>query len=87
LKPIDKVILGVISELPGRNVSERTGGLENWNFRKSSLHSEGKDSISKRKLAVTFVLFRRGGSDSMVTRIYQATGEALLVPRRNSWSR
>ncbi len=29
LKPIDKVILGVVSELSGRNESERIGGLEN----------------------------------------------------------
>jgi len=28
LKPIDKAILGVVSELSGRNESERTGGLE-----------------------------------------------------------
>ena len=28
LKPIDKAILGVVSELPGRNESERTGGPE-----------------------------------------------------------
>ena len=29
LKPIDKAILGMVSESPGRNESERTGGLEN----------------------------------------------------------
>lgn len=29
LKPIDKVTLGVMSESPGRNESERIGGLEN----------------------------------------------------------
>ena len=28
LKPIDKAILGMVSELPGRSESERTGGLE-----------------------------------------------------------
>lgn len=75
----------VISESPGRNGSERIGGLENKKFRKSSPHSEGGDRMSKRKLAVTFVSLRRGGSDSRVTRAYQATGEALLVPGRNFW--
>jgi len=29
LKPIDKAIFGMVSESPGRNVSERRGGLEN----------------------------------------------------------
>ncbi|MFQ5906222.1 MAG: hypothetical protein ACE5JA_06580 [bacterium] len=29
LKPIDKAIFGMVSESPGRNESERTGGLEN----------------------------------------------------------
>ena len=29
----------------------------------------------------------RGSSDSTMTRIYQATGEALLAPRRNRRSR
>jgi hypothetical protein len=28
LKPIDKAILGMVSEPPGRNVSERIGSLE-----------------------------------------------------------
>ena len=29
MKPTDKVILGMVSESPGRNASEPTGGLEN----------------------------------------------------------
>ena len=29
----------------------------------------------------------RGGSDGMITRTYWATGEALLVPGRNSWKK
>ena len=28
MKPTDKAILGMVSELPGRNESEPTGGLE-----------------------------------------------------------
>jgi hypothetical protein len=28
MKPIDKAILGMVSESPGRNVSEPTGGLD-----------------------------------------------------------
>ena len=37
LKPIDKAILGMVSELPGRNESERMGSLESAKPRKSSL--------------------------------------------------
>jgi len=38
LKPIDKAILGVVSELPGRNESERTGGPESEKPLRSSPH-------------------------------------------------
>jgi hypothetical protein len=75
----------VMSELPGRNESERIGGLENKEVWKPSLQLEGEGNMSKWKLADTLVSFQRGDSDSMVTRTYQETGEALLVPRRNSW--
>ncbi len=34
--PIDKAILGMVSESPGRNESERTGGLESDKVRRSS---------------------------------------------------
>ncbi len=40
-----------------------------------------------RSLIDTTDTFRRGGSDSTVTRTYRATGEALLVPKRNLWSK
>ena len=43
--------------------------------------------MNRRKLDGTFDSFRRGDSDSMVTRTNQATGEALLVPGRNFWSK
>ena len=54
-------------------------------FWRPSLRLKGEGSMSKRKLADTFVSLQRGDSDGMVARTYQATGEALLVPRRNSW--
>ena len=85
LKPIDKVTRGVMSESPGRNESERTGGLESSKSWKLNLQPRGESKMSKRKLADTFVSFQRGNSDSMVARTYRATGEALLVPGRNSW--
>ena len=76
-----------MSELPGRNESKRIGGLEiEIKLWKPSLQNGGEGSIGKLSWH-TFVLFQRGDSDGMVTRIYQATGEALLVPRRKAWSR
>ena len=38
LKPIDKAIFGMVSESPGRNVSERTGGPESEGPRRPSPH-------------------------------------------------
>ena len=38
LKPIDKAVLGIVSESPGRNESERTGGPESDNPRRPSPH-------------------------------------------------
>ena len=71
-----------MSELPGRNVSKRTGGPVIEKFWKPSLLFGGEGSIGKLNWH-PFVLFQRGDSDSMVTRAYQATGEALLTPARN----
>ena len=36
LKPIDKAVFGTVSESPGRNESERTGGPESEEPRRSS---------------------------------------------------
>src|ERR1039457_7276919 len=43
--------------------------------------------MGSRNLIEAAPALRRGGSDSTVTRTYRATGEALLVPRRNHRSR
>jgi hypothetical protein len=87
LKPIDKAVFGTVSESPGRNESERTGGPESENPRRPSLQLWGEGSMSSRKLFDTTISLRRGGSDSTVTRAYRATGEALLVPVRNHRSK
>ena len=42
LKPIDKAILGMVSESPGRNESERIGGLENGSPRGRALDRRAK---------------------------------------------
>lgn len=43
--------------------------------------------MASRKLTETACPLRRGGSDGMVARTGQATGEALLAPGRNPWSK
>src|SRR5215470_5904348 len=48
---------------------------------------KGEGSKRQRMLADTVFSLRRGGSGSTVTRTGQATGEALLLPRRNAWSK
>ena len=68
LKPIDKAILGMVSELPGRNESERTGGPESEKPRRPSLQSEGEGSMDDHTLTDVADLLRRGGSDGMVAR-------------------
>jgi len=51
LKPIDEAILGVVSESPGRNESERTGGPEREKPRRPSPQMWGEGSMKRRKLA------------------------------------
>jgi hypothetical protein len=43
--------------------------------------------MGSRNLTEAAPSLRRGGSDSTVARTCRATGEALLVPERNHWSR
>ena len=87
MKPTDKAILGMVSESPGRNVSEPTGGLE------KKLAPEAEPSLTgRRQHGVTRAdrcgtTLRRGGRDGTATRACRATGETVLAPARNRWSR
>jgi hypothetical protein len=83
LKPIDEAIRRMVSESPGRNVSERGGSLESAEPRRPSAYRAREGNMGRRSLADAADPLRRGGSDSTVTRTRQATGEALLVPPRN----
>ena len=56
------------SESPGRNESERIGGLESEKPRRPSPQPWGEGSMGSGRLALTADPLRRGGSDSMVTR-------------------
>src|SRR5215469_8581882 len=86
MKPTDKAALGAVSESPGRNESEPIGGLDTNNpkaepFRSGRRqHDVPQSDRSGRSL-------RRGGRGSTVARTCRATGETVLVPLRNRWSR
>jgi hypothetical protein len=87
LKPIDKADLGLVSESPGRNGSEREVAS-----RMVSSGGRARTERAKAAWAVAGWLMRRfysGGviSGGTVARGCRATGEALLVPGRNPWSK
>ena len=83
LKPIDKAIVRMASESPGRNASERSGGPERTRPRRPSLHAERRRPHGPSQAGWRDGPLRRGGSDGTVTRTRRATGEALLVPPGN----
>ena len=53
LKPIDQASVRDVSESPGRNESERTGGPESENPRRPSPQPWGEGSMINRKLIET----------------------------------
>ena len=53
VKPIDKAIRGIVSESPGRNASEPTGGLVNNKPRRPSPLLMGEGSMARRNLIET----------------------------------
>ena len=86
MKPTDKAILGMVSESPGRNASEPRGGLDKINPKaEPSLVGRRQHEMAQTDRGV--IALRRGGRGSTVTRACQATGEAVLVPPRNRWSK
>src|SRR5215469_18233018 len=48
---------------------------------------EGEGRMDSRNLTEAAISLRRGGSDGTRTRTGRATGEALLAPARNRWSK
>jgi len=82
LKPVDKAISGMVSKQPGRNESERRSSLVTTESGSRAIIASAKAALSG-KIGICTREFRRGGSDGMAARMRCATGEALLVPRRN----
>ena len=85
LKPTDEAIDRMVSESPGRNESERTGGPERA-VPEAEPASRGRRQHEPSQTGCRGGALRRGGSDSTVTRTRRATGEVLLVPPGNRWS-
>jgi hypothetical protein len=85
LKPIDKAIARVVSESPGRNVSERELASKDPN---PGGRADGPREGHTRRCSLADAAARSGGarSDSTVIKTPRATGEALLVPLRNQRS-
>ena len=82
MKPADKAIGRMVSELPGRNASKPTGGLETNKDPEAEPPRSGRRQHGMSRADRSDRPLRRGGGGSTVTRTYRATGEALLVPPR-----
>lgn len=85
LKPIDKANYRLVSELSGCNESKRIGSLESEKPQRLIALTVEKGSMIHCKTGRLDESLWRGDSDSMIIRMSQATGEALLAPLRNQW--
>jgi len=87
VKLIDKAIFGMVSESPGRNESEPTGGPDKKVASEAESPGPGRRQHGLSKSDRCGSSVRRGGRDSTVTRTRQATGETVLAPSRNRWNK
>ena len=86
MKPTDKAIVRMVSESPDRNASEPRSGLDKINP-KAEPSLVGRRQHGMAQTDRSDMSLRRGGRDSTVARTCRATGEAVLVPSRNRWSK
>ena len=87
MKPTDKAILGMVSEPSSRNASEPTGGLEKKIIPEAEPSASGRRQHDMPRADRCGMSLRRGGRDSAMVRACRATGETVLAPSRNRWSR
>jgi hypothetical protein len=87
MKPTDKAILGMVSESPGRNASEPSGGLDKKMIPEAEPSPYGRRQHDRPR--ADEAVCHSGGvvRGSTVTRACRATGETVLVPSSNRWSR
>jgi hypothetical protein len=87
MKPTDQAIFGMVSESPGRNTGEPSGGLDKKLTPEAEPSRVGRrqDDRSRADEAAC----HSGGvvRGSTVTRTCRATGETVLVPSSHRWSR
>ena len=86
MEPTDKAALGAVSESPGRNGSEPTGGLDT-NTPKVEPFGSGRRQHGISQTDRRGMPLRRGGRDSTVARTCRATGETVFAPLGNWWSK
>src|SRR3954452_23597173 len=86
MKPTDKAALGAVRESPGRNESKPIGGLDTI-YPKADPFGSGRRQHDVPQSDRSGKSLRRGGRDSTVARACRATGETVLVPARNRWSK
>ena len=82
MKLTDKVIFGMVSELPGPNASEPTGGLDNKKVRRPSPLLSGEGSMAGRNL--TAAASHSGGV--VGTAAYSSHRERRIQSKLNSES-
>lgn len=87
LESIDKYMESMYASIAGRNESKSAGGPEIAKPRRPSRQPYGEGKMDNRILNETIEPLRRGDSGSMRTRTHRPTGEALLVPCGNAWSK
>ena len=87
MKPTDKIILGMVSESPGRNENEPTGGLDKKINPKAEPPMVGRRQHDMAQTDRGGMSLRRGSRDSTVARTCRATGETVLAPSRNRRSK
>jgi len=72
---------------PRRNASEPTGGLETKYDLEAELFPSARRQHGMTWAARCVLSLWRGGRNSTMTRACRATGETVIVPSRNRWSR
>jgi len=87
MKLTGKAIFGMMSKSPGRNTSEPIGSLVRIKAPEAEPVVWGRRQHGMSQADRCGMSLRQGGRDSTVTRADRATGEAVLVPVRNGWSK
>ena len=86
-KSTDQAILGMVSKSPGRNATEPRSGLERNEIRRPSPLLPGEGSMTGGSLTDAAGHVGRVVGTARGHRACRATGETILVPTGNRWSK